>query len=238
MSAHEVYPIEDVETINFYHRPLHERNLLLIADLKERLKEHQAQRSNSSYGKFHRSRFLQILSLASRAFNAESAERLSEYVGVSATTVRKMRRGYMPSTTTEFFVTSTLSSACDFYLNMAKTTEDASEAADWVKVPNSVHAMIGNISRLLSNVVVLARGTNVPDSALSPIERAELIAVLETALLMLKAPLVEKGFLKRLKSTLSDVSKRVAERQVELALSAACAAAGSALGPLLLKVLS
>lgn len=92
----------------------------------------------------------------------------------------------------------------------------------WVGYPQGqeTKAKIAQISLLLDSVVTLAKSTNLPDAdrALSEIDRAQLIAILETALLLLKAPLVEKGLMTKLGEALKDTVKKVLQKQTEGAL--------------------
>lgn len=74
-------------------------------------------------------------------------------------------------------------------------------AVEWVQNDRDKNAkLIADLSELLDEAIVRARGTNLPPekTALSAFQRKTLIDMLETALQMLKAPLVEKGLLKKL----------------------------------------
>lgn len=62
-------------------------------------------------------------------------------------------------------------------------------------------------------------------SALTEIERAQLIAVLETVLAVLRAPMAERSILKKAKGMLGGVTKRVAEKQAEQGLGEAAGTA-------------
>lgn len=76
---------------------------------------------------------------------------------------------------------------------------------------------INALSMLLEEVVLRARGTNAPpeQQALTQLERAQLITLLETALAVLKAPMVETGLLKKVGKALGRLVKKVAEKEVE-----------------------
>lgn len=92
---------------------------------------------------------------------------------------------------------------------------------EWTGVDHRRNAgLIAEISTLLEESVRLARGTNLPppERALSDIERAQLIALLETALQMLKAPLVEKGLLTTLKNAAKAGAENSVQKHSELAL--------------------
>ncbi len=102
-------------------------------------------------------------------------------------------------------------------------------AAEWryVQRVGSLQQKIGAVSALLEEIIQTARGTNLPPdmSALTEIERNQLIAVLETALAVLRAPMAERSILKKAKGMLGGVTKRVAEKQAEQGLGAAAGTA-------------
>ena len=70
---------------------------------------------------------------------------------------------------------------------------------------------------LLDEVIQRTRGANVPpeQQALTQLERAQLITILETTLAVLKAPMVETGLLKKAGKALSRVVRKAAEKKVE-----------------------
>lgn len=91
----------------------------------------------------------------------------------------------------------------------------------WVPVPRRQHAeLITHISSLLDEAVYLARMTNLaPDqAALSELERAQLIALLETTLALLRGPLVEKGLLKKVADAAKDGATSATKKHTEVAL--------------------
>lgn len=102
-------------------------------------------------------------------------------------------------------------------------------ATEWryVQRVGSLQQKIGAVSALLEDIIQAARGSNLPPdmSALTDIERAQLIAVLETALAVLRAPMAERSILKKAKGMLGGVTKRVAEKQAEQGLGAAAGTA-------------
>lgn len=116
--------------------------------------------------------------------------------------------------------------------NLPRTAEDPQRppaaatksfnASVWAPIPEAdeIKAQIAQISLLLDSVVRLARTTNLPEEerSLSAIERAELIAILETALLILKAPLAEKSLLDRASEQLKRTAGKVAAKKTETAL--------------------
>ncbi|MBA3447837.1 MAG: hypothetical protein H0T56_09560 [Pseudaminobacter sp.] len=91
----------------------------------------------------------------------------------------------------------------------------------WVPVPRRQHGdLIAHISALLDEAVYLARTTNLPPDrvALSQLERAQLVALMETTLALLKGPLVEKGLLKKVADAAKDGAISAAKRNTEMAL--------------------
>ncbi|RDJ16941.1 hypothetical protein B5K06_00720 [Rhizobium grahamii] len=94
----------------------------------------------------------------------------------------------------------------------------------WVYVRRGSRAkdIIGDVSELLDEVILLAKTTNLPEAqaGLTDIERAQLIAILETTLAMLKAPMIEPGLLKKTAKMAKDVAQKAAKTKVEEALGA------------------
>ncbi len=103
------------------------------------------------------------------------------------------------------------------------------KVVEWkVLVPSpALHEKITELVRLLDEVIVHASTTNLPPDqrALSDIERAQLIAVLETALSLLKSPMIEKGLFKKAASMVKRAAAKAVANQTEIAFSTA----GSAL---------
>ncbi len=95
-------------------------------------------------------------------------------------------------------------------------------AEQWVYVKRGSRAkeIIAAVSELLDEAVLLAKTTNLPEdqAALTNIERAQFIAILETALAVLKAPMIEPGILKRTASAAKEVAARTAKKNAEEAL--------------------
>lgn len=94
----------------------------------------------------------------------------------------------------------------------------------WVYVKRGSRAkeIIAAVSELLDEAVLIAKTTNLPEdqAALTDIERAQLIAVLETTLAVLKAPMVEPGLLKKTARIAKEVAQRTAKKKAEEALGA------------------
>ncbi|WP_246084991.1 DUF1380 domain-containing protein [Rhizobium glycinendophyticum] len=92
----------------------------------------------------------------------------------------------------------------------------------WVYVKQGSRAkqIISDVSELLDEAVLLARTTNLPQdqAALTDIERAQLIAILETALAVLRAPMVEPGLLKKTARVAKEIAVRTAKKKTEEAL--------------------
>ncbi|WP_417497205.1 hypothetical protein [Maricaulis sp.] len=93
------------------------------------------------------------------------------------------------------------------------------KATQWAAPPTStnIKQKIFEVSALLDDIVYFVRASNQPDDerALTEIERTQLIAVLETALSILKAPLLEKGLLEKCRDLLKRAARRTAENKVE-----------------------
>ena len=110
-------------------------------------------------------------------------------------------------------------------------------AESWVVVRRNSDAQmkIGAIASLLESIVQQTRHANAPpdEQILNDIERAQLIAVLETALNVLRSPLVEKGLLKRTRKALESGAESAIEKGAQLGLGKLMEAAAARLGDLL-----
>ncbi len=99
------------------------------------------------------------------------------------------------------------------------------KALEWKTVVRSseIQEKINHLIALIGDVIVHASTTNLPPDqrALTDIERAQLIAVLETALNVLKSPMIEKGLLKKASGMVKRAVAQAAEKQTEIAFSAA-----------------
>ncbi len=96
-------------------------------------------------------------------------------------------------------------------------------ATKWVPLRHDQNGeLIATISTLLDDAISLARGSNLPPdrAALTALQRNELIALLETTLAMLKAPLVEGGLLKKTTDAALRGAASGLQKGVEIALSA------------------
>jgi hypothetical protein len=97
--------------------------------------------------------------------------------------------------------------------------------AEWVSLnPRDVQSKISELSLCLDGIVLLIRGANkapCDEILLTDIQRQQLIAVLETALAMLKSPMAELGLLKRLGNWLKKIAVTAAQDEIETALSTA-----------------
>jgi hypothetical protein len=111
------------------------------------------------------------------------------------------------------------------------------EAIEWkaITFSPSVQKKISELVILVQDVITHVSATNLPSDqqVLSDIERAQLIAVLETALNVLKSPLIEKGLLKKAGAMVKRAAAKAAERQTEIAFSTAGGAFVSAIVELL-----
>lgn len=106
-------------------------------------------------------------------------------------------------------------------LNASVSTKPEAPSS-WAVVPQvtMVKAKAAQVAQLLDDIVYAVRASNLPeeDRALSDIERAQLIAVLETAISLLKAPLVERGLLLKCSDWLKRTAARVGQRKAEESL--------------------
>jgi len=106
-----------------------------------------------------------------------------------------------------------------------------------VRTPD-LQDQINEVTRLVGEITRHAKTANLPpgERALSEIERAQLIAVLETALAVLKAPMVEKGLLKKAGNLAKRAAAKAAEKQVEIAFGTASGLVGTAILELLKRL--
>ncbi|WP_279482228.1 hypothetical protein [Aureimonas sp. SK2] len=92
-------------------------------------------------------------------------------------------------------------------------------AERWVPVPmgSDIRRKIEMIASLLDSIVAQVERSNAPpdEQALTPLEKAQLIAILETTLAILKAPLVEKGMLKKAGDALGRAAGKAAEKGMQ-----------------------
>jgi len=92
-------------------------------------------------------------------------------------------------------------------------------AAEWRNLPTDkdVKAYIAEITRLLDDIILEMKQSNNDPSVqyLSELERQQLKSVLETALIMMKAPLVEQGLLQRARDGLQNAIFKAGEKGFE-----------------------
>lgn len=97
-------------------------------------------------------------------------------------------------------------------------------AIEWVRNDRDKNAeLIADLTGLLNEAVTRARSTNLPDdkAAFTEFQRKALIDLLETALQMLKGPLVEKGLLRRLGDVAAEGATRAVKKGSEVGLGLA-----------------
>lgn len=114
-------------------------------------------------------------------------------------------------------------------------------AADqWVLVPaaSPIRKKISIIATLLESIVEQVERANLPEGeqALTAIEKAELIAILNTALAVLNAPLVERGILKKAANSLHRSAERTVEKKVQEGMGQMMTATGERLLEIILKI--
>jgi hypothetical protein len=107
----------------------------------------------------------------------------------------------------------------------------------WVVVRSTseIKLKISAVSTLLDSIIVQVRGANEPpdELALSEIDRRQLIAILETALSLLKSPMVEKGLLKKAGSLLQKGAEKAMEKGAQEGLGKLMEGAASRLAELI-----
>jgi hypothetical protein len=110
-------------------------------------------------------------------------------------------------------------------------------AEQWVtvKLSSDIKMKIGAIGALLDSIIEQTSRTNAPDQdqILTQIERQQLIAILETALNVLKSPLVEKGILRKAQSVLKKGAESAAEKGVQQGLGRLMEGAGARIAELI-----
>jgi hypothetical protein len=104
---------------------------------------------------------------------------------------------------------------CDRFLAenaMETPIEFRGYPADWRPVPPSMAGKFAEVGNLLAEIVIEIRGRNDTadlDRIIDPVRRAQLIAALETALAVLKSPMVEVGLLQRVQKILKGLAKKM-----------------------------
>ena len=109
-----------------------------------------------------------------------------------------------------------------------------------IQLTSDTKAKINIISTMLDSIVENVKHSNMPSSqqALSEIERRQLIAILETALAVLRGPMVERGLLKQARSALEHGAMKAAEKGTQEGLGQMMSAAGRHVMDLLSSLLS
>lgn len=104
----------------------------------------------------------------------------------------------------------------------------------WVTVvaASDIKQRIAIVAELLDGIVAQINSSNLTegDQALSDIERNQLIAVLETAIRMLQAPMIETGLLRKAGDMLRDAASKAMQKQMQEGLGNAARAAAEKLG--------
>lgn len=115
------------------------------------------------------------------------------------------------------------------------------KADQWVTVVASseVKQKIIIVAEILDSIVMQVRTSNLPESeqVLSEIERRQLIAVLETTIQVLQAPMVEPGLLRRASEMLKSAAGKAVQNQVQEGLGTAARAAAEKLGQIIKDLL-
>jgi hypothetical protein len=102
---------------------------------------------------------------------------------------------------------------------VAKPKPFTFEGESWVavEISSEMKTKIKVVSTLLDSIVEQVKHSNQPleEQAMTDIERKQLIAILETALAVLKGPLIEKGLLKKARTALESGATKAAEKGVQ-----------------------
>lgn len=93
------------------------------------------------------------------------------------------------------------------------------ESEHWVQLhrDSDNQEKISSVALILESIVLQVSHSNVPaeEQLLSDIEKAQLVAILETALALLQAPMVEVGLLRNLSNRLKQLGQKSAEKKVQ-----------------------
>lgn len=109
-----------------------------------------------------------------------------------------------------------------------------------VRTTSEVKMKIGAIASLLDSILVQTKGANEPpdQQILTEIERQQLIAILETALNVLRSPLIEKGLLTKAQGVLKKGAESAAEKGVQQGLGKLMEGAGARIMELIAMLFS
>src|SRR5262249_222061 len=104
-----------------------------------------------------------------------------------------------------------------------------------VRTSSTIKMKIGAISALIDSIIIQTKGANEPPELqiLTAIERQQLIAILETALNLLKSPLIERSLLEKAQDILSKGAKSAVEKGVQEGLGKLMEGAGSRIAELI-----
>ena len=112
----------------------------------------------------------------------------------------------------------------------------------WIalELTSEIKAKINIISTLLDSIVEAVKHSNTleEDQALTDMERKQLIVILETALAVLKGPMVEEGLLKRARSALESGAAKALEKNTQEGLGQMMSVAKSRLLDLIQSIFS
>jgi hypothetical protein len=111
------------------------------------------------------------------------------------------------------------------------------EVKGWAVIPgdSQIKQKIHIISSLLDSIILQIKHTNLPpdQQALSEIERQQLITVLETALNLLRSPMVEKGMLRKAGDMLRKNAGQAAEKELQEGLGGLMSVGGKLIGEMI-----
>lgn len=187
----------------------------------------------------------QLVHKTKKFFGYSSYAKLARDVGVSSRVLsdRVNRWQYPPSLFNYQRVLRGLIRICDRALDDYETGPPGAHSsnATWVPLPMRLRKKATEIGELLAELILIIRGSNDPravDAMLGPIHKAQLIATLETALEVLKAPMVEVGLLTRTSRWLFGIGKRAGELGVKSAVAQLSDKVGKGLADLISKIFS
>jgi len=110
----------------------------------------------------------------------------------------------------------------------------------WIAIRDrsEIKMKIGAVASLLDSIIEQTSRANAPsdDQILTKIEREQLIAILETALNVLRSPLVEKGLLKKTQGVLKRGAESAAEKGVQQGLGKLMEGAASRIAELIAMI--
>ncbi len=199
-----------------------------LLDMKSRALGLLAKAAESGFGEEDCLALGDIIVSAKSFFRYSSFAKMAADVGVSTRVLsdRAKRPRIAPSLFNYQRTLSGLVRICDqVLLGLEPELPETSRPspAEWLLVPPSLRMKTAHVSELLSSIILQLRGVNDPGAladGLEEVDKAHLISLLETTLVVLKAPMVEAGLLKRSAKWLGHLGTKAADRASMAALGA------------------